>query len=76
MFHIVWTLSRTDKGIGYPSSKDLINWSEQQLLPVMSHENGTRNTWAPEINYDDKKKECIIYWASTIEGKFLETSSN
>lgn len=53
LFHMIWTVSCTDKVIGYASSKDLINWSQQQFLSVMSHENGTRNTWAPEITYDD-----------------------
>ncbi|UKT64198.1 glycoside hydrolase family 43 protein [Pedobacter mucosus] len=75
LFHMVWTVSWKDKGIGYASSKDLITWSTQQFLPVMEKEAGTRNTWAPEITYDGKTKTYMIYWASTIEGKFLETAS-
>lgn len=75
LYHMVWTVSWTDKGIGYASSKDLINWSEQQFIPVMEHEIGTRNTWAPEITYDDVNKNYMIYWASTIEGFFSETQS-
>src|SRR5690606_8794609 len=75
LFHMVWTVSWNDKGIGYANSKDLINWSEQQFLPVMQHEKLTRNTWAPEITYDPKSKIYMIYWASTIPGKFLETAS-
>lgn len=73
LYHMVWTVSWTDKGIGYASSKDLINWSEQQFIPVMQHEKDTRNTWAPEITYDDVTKEYMIYWASTIRGLFPET---
>ncbi|RVT79575.1 beta-galactosidase [Flavobacterium sufflavum] len=75
LYHMVWTVSWTDKGIGYASSKDLIHWSKQEFLPVMEYESGTRNTWAPEITYDTKKKMYMIYWASTIEGKFTETQS-
>ncbi|MFL9830455.1 prolyl oligopeptidase family serine peptidase [Flavobacterium sp. ST-87] len=75
LYHMVWTVSWTDKGIGYASSKDLIHWSKQEFLPVMAHENGTRNTWAPEITYDEVNKEYMIYWASTITGKFPETQS-
>jgi acetyl esterase/lipase len=75
LFHMVWTVSWTDKGIGYASSKDLIHWSKQEFLPVMAHEQNTRNTWAPEITFDEKSKTYMIYWASTIEGKFLETKS-
>ncbi|GEL10793.1 Acetyl esterase/lipase [Flavobacterium glycines] len=75
LYHMVWTVSWTDKGIGYASSKDLIHWSKQEFLPVMAHENETRNTWAPEITYDEVNKEYMIYWASTIVGKFPETQS-
>jgi hypothetical protein len=70
LFHMVWTVSWNDKGIGYTSSKDLINWSEQQFIPVMSHEDSARNCWAPEITYDKKKKQYMIYWATTIAGKY------
>ena len=36
IFHLVWTSSwRGDKGFGYASSKDLVHWSEQRLIPVM-----------------------------------------
>lgn len=75
LYHMVWTVSWTDKGIGYASSKDLIHWSKQEFIPVMAHEKGARNTWAPEITYDSKEKKYMIYWASTIEGKFTETQS-
>ncbi|MFW0718478.1 glycoside hydrolase family 43 protein [Pedobacter sp. N23S346] len=74
-FHMVWTVSWKDKGIGYASSKDLINWNEQQFIPVMAKEEGARNTWAPEFTYDSNTKTYMIYWASTITGKFTETAS-
>lgn len=35
LFHMVWTVSWFEKGIGYASSSDLINWSEQKYIPVM-----------------------------------------
>jgi hypothetical protein len=70
LFHMVWTVSWKDKGIGYASSKDLVHWSEQQFIPVMAYEDSAKNTWAPEINYDSKKKHYMIYWASTIAHKF------
>ena len=75
LFHMVWTVSWKDKGIGYASSKDLIHWSEQQFIPVMMKEEGARNTWAPEITYDSDTKNYMIYWASTVTGKFTETAS-
>ncbi|MFC4210279.1 glycoside hydrolase family 43 protein [Pedobacter lithocola] len=73
LFHMVWTVSWKSNGIGYANSKDLINWSEQQFLPVMEKEEGVGNSWAPEITYDKKTKTYMIYWSSTIKGKFPET---
>ncbi|MGZ8557519.1 MAG: glycoside hydrolase family 43 protein [Chitinophagaceae bacterium] len=69
-FHLVWTVSWDDRGIGYASSVDLIHWSEQQYIPVMMEEDSARNCWAPEITYDLKKKQYLIYWATTIAGKY------
>jgi beta-xylosidase len=69
-YHMVWTVSWNERGIGYAYSKDLVNWSDQQYIPVMEHEPTARNCWAPEIFYDAGKKEYMIYWATTIPGRF------
>ena len=74
-FHMVWTVSWHDRGIGYAWSYDLINWSEQKFIPVMMHEPRARNTWAPEITVDPFSGEYMIYWATTIIGLFPETQS-
>ena len=68
-FHMVWTVSWNQRGIGYAASKDLINWEPQQYIPVMEQEDSARNCWAPEVTYDSKKKQYVIYWATTIKGK-------
>ena len=73
-FHLVWTTAWEGKTIGYASSKDLIHWSEQKAIPVMAHEPEARNCWAPEIAYDNKRQQFIIFWATTIRGKFPETA--
>ena len=79
-FHLVWTSSwKGDKGFGYASSKDLINWSKQSFIPVMEYEPTTVNVWAPELFYDDVQKQYIIIWASCIPGRFergIEEDSN
>lgn len=75
LFHMVWTVSWNDKGIGYASSKDLINWSTQQFIPVMQKEDSARNCWAPEITYDAKHRTYMIYWATTIKGKYPNVSA-
>ncbi|MGV3641562.1 MAG: glycoside hydrolase family 43 protein [Adhaeribacter sp.] len=74
-FHMVWTVSWNERGLGYASSTDLVNWSKQQYVPVMEHEARARNTWAPEITYDPKTGEYMIYWASTITGLYPETQA-
>ncbi len=54
IFHLVWTAGwHGDQGFGCASSKDLIHWSEQKFIPVMTNEPTTVNVWAPEIFYDD-----------------------
>ena len=75
LFHMVWTVSWNEKGIGYASSKDLLHWSEQKFIPVMKNEEDALNCWAPEITYDSKNKQYMIYWATTIPGRFPETDS-
>ncbi len=74
-FHMVWTVSWNDRGIGYASSADLVNWSEQQYLPVMMKEDSARNCWAPEITFDKKKKQYMIYWATTIAGQLASDAT-
>jgi hypothetical protein len=73
MFHMVWTVSWNEKGIGYAGSKDLIHWSNQQYIPVMKNEPDAKNCWAPELFYDEIKQQYLIFWATTIPGKFPET---
>ncbi len=72
-FHMVWTAGWTEKGIGYASSKDLENWSEQKYIEVMNHETTVKNCWAPEIVYDGTKEQYMIFWSTTIPGRFPET---
>ncbi len=76
LFHMVWTVSWNDRGIGYASTQDFKNWSTQRFIPVMMHEDSARNTWAPEITYDPYSKQYMIYWASTVNGRFTETAAS
>ncbi|WP_184543188.1 glycoside hydrolase family 43 protein [Mucilaginibacter sp. FT3.2] len=75
LFHMVWTDSWKDKGIGYATSPDLVHWSAQQQLPVMEQQAGARNCWAPEITYDAANKQYMIYWATSVDGLFPVTDS-
>lgn len=70
-FRLVWTAAwHEDQGFGCASSKDLIHWSEQRFVPVMTNEPATVNVWAPEIFYDGRADNFVIAWASTIPGRF------
>lgn len=73
-YHLVWTTGWTGKTIGYASSKDLRHWSEQKAIPVMAHEPEAQNAWAPELIWDDAKQHYLIFWSTTILGRYPETA--
>ena len=73
-FHMVWTTSWAGQTIGYASSSDLLHWSEQQTIPVMAHEAGVYNCWAPEVLWIPEDEHYLIVWSSTIAGRYPETS--
>lgn len=71
VFRLVWTAGwHGDQGFGCASSKDLIHWSEQRFVPVMTNEPTTVNVWAPEVYYDGSADDYVIAWASTIPGRY------
>ena len=73
-FHLVWTSGWTDRMMfGYARSKDLVSWSEPRAVTVMEDEPGCRNVWAPEIFYDDVTRRFLVFWSSTVPGKFPDT---
>lgn len=74
VYHLVWTSGWWENNIGYASTRDFITWSPQQEIPAMAHEPKVRNTWAPEVAYDEKHGQFLVFWASTIPGKFAETA--
>jgi hypothetical protein len=75
-FHLVWTSGWNENNIGYASTRDFLTWSAQKEIPVMAHEPTVRNSWAPEVAYDPKRNEYLIFWASTIPGRFPATAGS
>lgn len=68
-FHLVWTSSwRGDRGFGYSSSTDLINWTPERFIEVMP-DTSTVNVWAPELFWDSNRKEMMVVWASCVPTK-------
>lgn len=70
IFRMVWTVSWDGQSMGYASSSNLIDWEDARPIPTMHHEPTTRNTWAPEVFYDDATRQFYIIWSSTIPGRF------
>lgn len=66
-FHMVWTTGWKEQGFGYARSDDLVTWSEQRFIPVEHGvlAEGVRNTWAPELFYDEVERRYLIVWSST-----------
>ena len=75
-FHMIWTSGWSENNIGYASTKDFVTWSEQKEIPVVAHEPTVRNSWAPEVAFDPKRGEFILFWASTIPRKFTATAGS
>ncbi len=74
IYHLLWTWTwyRDDHGLrlGHATSRDLVHWTEQAAIPILSNEPGARNAWAPEMSWDSKNGTWVIYWATTIPGRF------
>jgi len=73
MYHLVWATGQNRKDIGYAYSKNLLEWSGQRLIPVMEKDSLVLNVKSPELYFDANGGRFMVYWASTIPGKFKET---
>ena len=70
-FHLVWTWSwRSPTVIGHSTSTDLINWTPHKQLNVLANEPDALNAWAPALYYEPDHKRWLIFWSSTIPGRF------
>ncbi len=68
-FHMVWTSGWNDLGIGYATSTNLVDWSEQRFIPLMEKVPGARQCWAPEVYFDESREQYVIIWSSSVENK-------
>ena len=67
VFHLLWTDGWSSRSIGYANSRNLVDWQEERLIPVMEHMPVTQNAWAPELFYDTVAEAYRIIWSSTVE---------
>ncbi len=72
-WHMLWTTAWDGVTIGHATSRDLRHWSPQRALPVMQGVAGTRNCWAPEAIWDARRRAYVVFWSSTVRGRFPET---
>ncbi len=73
-WHMLWTTAWEGVTIGHATSRDLRHWSPQRALPVMAGVAGTRNCWAPEAIWDARRRRFVLFWSSTVTGRFAETA--
>jgi hypothetical protein len=77
VFRLVWTTSWWQPPVfGYAESRDLVHWTNVKAVPVMENDPTVKNVWAPELFFNEAKQEWIVFWASTIPGKFPETENS
>ncbi len=73
-FHMVWTWGWRSPTFGHAHSADLVSWGDQTATVAFPGLQGVRNVWAPELVHDPKTGEWIVFWSSTIEGRFPESA--
>ncbi|MEZ5942125.1 MAG: family 43 glycosylhydrolase [Planctomycetaceae bacterium] len=64
-FHMVWTTSWNARSFGYAHSKNLRDWSEPRKIDIWGNYTKARNTWAPELHWDEERQEYLIIWSTT-----------
>jgi hypothetical protein len=70
-FHMVWTWSwRSPTVIGHSTSTDLLHWTPHEQLNILANEPSALNAWAPALYYEPDHKRWLIFWSSTIPGRF------
>lgn len=74
-YHLTWSMGWQDRSVGMAHSKDLIHWTKPQPVKVMEQEPKAINGWAPEIVYDRQNSQYVIYWSSTVPGRFPDTDN-
>lgn len=64
-YHFDWpTVSHNgSKYLTMWESEDLVNWSEQWLLPLGDEDFGC--LWAPDVFYDPEKEDYVLHWSSS-----------
>lgn len=76
LFHVVWTCGWWEHGFGHAATSDFVHWTAPEFVPVMAHEPTVRNVWAPELLFDAVQQHWVVFWSSTIPGRFPATAGS
>jgi hypothetical protein len=63
-FRMVFTWAWHGNAIGISDSDDLLHWSPQRRIEIMSAFPNVQNTWAPETYWDEQTKDWLIIFSS------------
>ncbi len=74
-FHLFATDGWSSDSIIHAVSADLLEWSQQEALPVMAGVTGTRNCWEPECLYDQEAQLYRVLWSSTVVAQLDDNAS-
>jgi hypothetical protein len=66
-FQMVWTWNWRGNSLGHASSPDLLIWSPQKEVPIMTGFPETNNVWAPETYWDAAKSQWLLIWSSSMK---------
>ena len=70
-FRMVWTWSwRAPAVLGFSTSTDLVHWTPHRQLAVLANEPKALNAWAPALYFEPDHHRWLIFWSSTIPGRF------
>lgn len=81
-FRMVFTWAWHGNAIGISDSDDLLHWSPQRRVEIMSAFSSVQNTWAPETYWDEQTKDWLIIWSSNFKANttpgapFMTTASS
>ena len=65
-FRMVFTWAWHGNAIGISDSDDLLHWSPQRRIEIMSAFPNVQNTWAPETYWDTQHHDWLILWSSSL----------
>lgn len=64
VYHLIATNAWNSRDFAIWDSKDLIHWQNERIITI-SPPNADK-TWAPEVIYNEKENNYLVYWTSSL----------